>query len=260
VGNYLSSTFVTASDGHGGTFVTDPPAAGVTISGTSQAEIEGASNENVTFAAGATGELMLSDSAAFTGSISGFTGTSDGNPATSDKLDLRDINFASETASYANNVLTVTDGTHTAQINFIGSYTLANFFFSDDNGGTLVTDPPAAGDRSAPIETAAGDGNPTGTQASSTAALCAPGANDWSGFPIHPLGTSFGSTDTLAQWPSAPEATDATASGQSRDRTLALLGQYMASSFADATGGHASACTSDPQPYEQHQLSLPHAG
>jgi hypothetical protein len=39
----------------------------------------------------------------------------------------------------------VTDGTHIAQIDFIGNYTLANFhFFSDGSGGTLVTDPPVA--------------------------------------------------------------------------------------------------------------------
>jgi len=89
---------------------------------------------------------VLGNSAAFTGSITGFTGTSDGNPATSDKLDLTDIDFSSANASYANNVLTVTDGTQTAQINFSGNYTLANFhFFSDGSGGTLVTDPPATG-------------------------------------------------------------------------------------------------------------------
>jgi len=38
----------------------------------------------------------------------------------------------------------VSDGTHTAGLNFNGSYTLANFKFSDDgHGGTLVIDPPA---------------------------------------------------------------------------------------------------------------------
>jgi hypothetical protein len=42
-------------------------------------------------------------------------------------------------------VLTVTDGTHTANIDFVGSYTLANFHFaSDGSGGSLVTDPPSS--------------------------------------------------------------------------------------------------------------------
>jgi hypothetical protein len=116
-----------------------------TIFGTSQIQYNAASNEQVAFAAGSTGELLLLNSAGFTGNISGFTGSGTGAPATSDKLDLRDINFASAqfSTSYANNVLTVTDGTHTTNINFTGSYTLASFhFLSDGSGGTLVTDPP----------------------------------------------------------------------------------------------------------------------
>ena len=39
--------------------------------------------------------------------------------------------------------LTVTDGTHTAQIALLGQYVTANFKLSDDgHGGTLVVDPP----------------------------------------------------------------------------------------------------------------------
>ena len=46
--------------------------------------------------------------------------------------------------SYANGVLTVTDGSNTAELSFSGSYTLANFdFASDGSGGTIVYDPPA---------------------------------------------------------------------------------------------------------------------
>ena len=46
--------------------------------------------------------------------------------------------------SYANGVLTVTDGTNTDALDFNGSYVLANFkFASDGNGGTIVYDPPA---------------------------------------------------------------------------------------------------------------------
>jgi len=88
---------------------------------------------------------VLLDSVAFTGSVAGFTGTGTGTPATSDKLDLRDINFSSGqfSASYANNVLTVTDGTHTAEIDMIGNYSLSNFHFAADGStGTLITDPP----------------------------------------------------------------------------------------------------------------------
>src|SRR5208282_2892182 len=43
-----------------------------------------------------------------------------------------------------NGVLTVTDGTDTAKLDFNGSYALANFSFaSDGSGGTIVYDPPA---------------------------------------------------------------------------------------------------------------------
>ena len=76
----------------------------------------------------------------------GFTGTGNGDPATSDKIDLRDISFASYTATYSNQILTVSDGIDTAHIHFVGNYELANFHFSNDGfGGTLVTDPPVGG-------------------------------------------------------------------------------------------------------------------
>jgi hypothetical protein len=41
--------------------------------------------------------------------------------------------------------LTVTDGTHTAQIALLGQYVTANFHLSDDgHGGTLIVDPPVS--------------------------------------------------------------------------------------------------------------------
>ena len=125
------------------------------IYGTSQIEYSLASADNVTFEAGSTGQLLLLTSALFTGTITGFTGSSTGTPATSDKLDLRNINFASAqfAKSYANNVLTVTDGTNTTNIKMVGSYTLANFnFATDSNGGTLVTEITNQSVTIAPIE------------------------------------------------------------------------------------------------------------
>ena len=95
---------------------------------------------------GATGTLILINSSAYTGHVLGFTGTGNGDPATSDKIDLRDISFASYTATYSNQILTVSDGIDTAHIHFVGNYELANFHFSNDGfGGTLVTDPPVGG-------------------------------------------------------------------------------------------------------------------
>ena len=101
---------------------------------TSQIEYSAASNDDVTFAQGSTGELLLLNSVAFHGEITGFTGTGTGAPTTSDKIDLRDINFNSPnfSKSYVNNILTVSDGTHTANIQIVGTYTLANFQFAAD--------------------------------------------------------------------------------------------------------------------------------
>ena len=134
---------ISANGGNIVVVVAETGGGSAVISGTSQIEYNLASNDNLTFAGGSTGELLLLKSALFAGTITGFTGSSTGTPATSDKLDLRDINFASAqfAKSYVNNVLTVTDGTHTANINMVGTYTLANFdFASDGNGGTLVTE------------------------------------------------------------------------------------------------------------------------
>ena len=50
-------------------------------------------------------------------------------------------------------MLTVSDGTHTANIKMVGSYTLANFnFATDSNGGTLVTEITNQSVTIAPIE------------------------------------------------------------------------------------------------------------
>jgi hypothetical protein len=96
-------------------------------------------SQNVTFATGA-GDLELADSVGYGGTISGF---STGGGA---QLDLVDIGFAKETtdAFFVGNadagVLTVTDGTHTAQIKLKGDYAGETFTVSSDkHGGTLVT-------------------------------------------------------------------------------------------------------------------------
>jgi trimeric autotransporter adhesin len=85
------------------------------------------------------GTLRLDDSQSFNGVISGF-----GVPG---GIDLRDITFATATLGYSGDttsgILTVQDGTHTAQIHLLGQYVLANFKKQNDGaGGTLITDPP----------------------------------------------------------------------------------------------------------------------
>ena len=91
--------------------------------------------------ASSTGTLKLDASTAFTGTVGGQL-------AIGDVIDLADITAgANATIGYTGNnspgTLTVSDGTHTASIGFLGDYSLANFTASNDgHGGTSVVDPP----------------------------------------------------------------------------------------------------------------------
>jgi uncharacterized repeat protein (TIGR03803 family) len=121
---------------HSGFVVHDP----ATIADGGSFEITSASDDDIIFA-GPTGTLQLDQSQGFVGRISGFGGQ--------DHVDLRDIAFsANTTLHYTQNngnslgVLTVSDGTHAANIVFEGQYTSFTAA-SDGHGGTLITDPPA---------------------------------------------------------------------------------------------------------------------
>ncbi|MGB9114621.1 MAG: hypothetical protein WCC91_04955, partial [Bradyrhizobium sp.] len=103
-------------------------------------ELAAADSASVTFSS-STGMLKLDSPSTFSGLIFNFTGN--GSLSGSDQIDLKGINFNSVHDTYANGVLTVTDGTHAAALDFNGSYTLANFkFASDGSGGTILYDPP----------------------------------------------------------------------------------------------------------------------
>jgi hypothetical protein len=109
-----------------------------------------ATNAPLTFGSSAGGVLTFGDSVDFGGTVAGF-----GEP---DELDLLDISYnpgitSAEADDDLSGTLTVSDGTHVANIALLGQYVTANFnAMSDGQGGTLVTDPPAA---------AATDANPT---------------------------------------------------------------------------------------------------
>jgi hypothetical protein len=113
----------------------------VIVADGSTAEIIGGSGESVTFA-GTTGALKLDDAVAFTGQISGLSG--------SDALDLADVRFGANTeATFLGNAeggtLTVTDGTNTANVALVGDYLSSNWDLSSDgSGGTIVVDPVAS--------------------------------------------------------------------------------------------------------------------
>ena len=172
-------------------------------------ELAAADSGSVTFL-GSTGTLRLDHSSTFTGKISNFTGN--GSLSGSDQIDLKDVKYSSVHDSYANGVLTVTDGTDTAKLTFNGSYTLANFKLANDgSGGTIVYDPPAPTPSSQNI---AASGSPIGEATSS--------------FMFSP--------------------------------NVALLGNYIASAFAEANDGHNGnlLATEASSPSDQSLLSNPH--
>ena len=101
-------------------------------------EVDGASAQSINFL-GTTGTLKLANSTSYTGQISGLAG--------SDALDLADVHYgASTTATFSGNpdggILTVTDGTNTANLTLAGDYLGSGWTLSSDgNGGVLVVDP-----------------------------------------------------------------------------------------------------------------------
>jgi hypothetical protein len=100
-------------------------------------ELASSFSGGVTFAAN-TGTLLLDNSSSFSGSVSGFSSL--------DKFDLADITAGpNATLGYSgtstNGTLTVSDGTHMANIALLGQYSAAMFVVSSDqHGGTLVSD------------------------------------------------------------------------------------------------------------------------
>jgi len=118
----------------------NPLKQAATIAAGATLELTNGDTSSVTFEA-STGTLRLDDAPAFSGEIFNFAGN--GTLSGSDQIDLRDINFSSVHDSYASGVLTVTDGTNTAELEFSGSYTVSSFTLtSDSSGGTIVYDPP----------------------------------------------------------------------------------------------------------------------
>ncbi|WP_187436538.1 DUF4347 domain-containing protein, partial [Bradyrhizobium hipponense] len=122
---------------------TTTPATSLTLTGIEQAELFGPSSVNVTFASGATGTLILDASSQFTGTISGLSAVAPFNA-----IDLVDIAFGANTtlvylaSSTDAGTLTVSDGTHTANIALSGQYGPTSFTIaSDGHGGTTVVDP-----------------------------------------------------------------------------------------------------------------------
>jgi len=113
----------------------------VTLSGSSNAELFGASLAHVSFDSGSTGTLRLDASSQFTGTVAGL--------ALGNYVDLADLAYQGNNAPVYSSTGTntgsvaVTEGTTTINVALLGSY-MANSFVasSDGHGGTLITDPP----------------------------------------------------------------------------------------------------------------------
>jgi hypothetical protein len=108
------------------------------IDGGATIEFGGASSATTSFTATATGTLMLDNSAGFTGTVTGF--------AANDQIDLADIQASGAVLSFAANgngnsgTLTVSDGTHTANITLVGTYDPTGFHLGPDHAlGVVIT-------------------------------------------------------------------------------------------------------------------------
>jgi len=190
---------------------------GATISSaTTEIQSGGLTGANpITYAGGAA--LVLDASANFSGTIAGFTG--------GDFLDLKDIAFGSitsmnfvEAGNNLSGTLTVTDGSHTANLTLLGNYSLSQFTSaSDGHGGTVITDPPA----SSPVL--------WGQNPDADALLLKP------------------TTSEAATGPSSTvELRGGAVSDGSHTANITLLGNYSPSQFTSASDGHGGTVITDP--------------
>ena len=233
--------------------------------------------------------MKLDQPSTFGGEIFNFSG--DGTLSGSDHIDLKGIDYNTLQDSYANGVLTVTDGSgDTAKLNLNGSYVLANFAFANDgNGGTIVYDPPVppassqnfTGLRSGVTLATIGNGatleSPAGTSASvastgAKSALILDGTASGSrplnfgrvvpGFGgqnvIDLLDIAFDGQTALGNPPNGyPAEGTSSRSDGIHVANIALLGSYMASSFSDDHGGTSIMAESTIQS-PQLLLGTPH--
>ena len=116
--------------------------------GTLEVQVGGSTAGPITFT-NAGGILELDDSQHFHGLIAGFASPK----GVIEEIDLGDISFGKKTKmsfneakNHLSGTLTVTDGTHTANLTLLGQYSTGNFrLASDGHGDTMVTDPSLVG-------------------------------------------------------------------------------------------------------------------
>jgi trimeric autotransporter adhesin len=209
---------------------------GIASVGNGIVDIQRASNESVVFQSAGAGGLQLDDSSAYSGKVSGFGAN------TSQFIDFTDIgpgatfiytpNVSSPTSG---GVLTVSSaGTPAATIHLVGNYVTSNFTSgSDANGNLEITDPRVGGG---------------GTEDVGSSRTSPPRSIDLPNI-------AFGVQTTLAY---AENSTDTGGTLTVRDgrhaATLALLGNYVAGSFAAAADGHGGTLVSEARQLSQQPL------
>jgi hypothetical protein len=140
-GNIASLTLSPTQANLGFTVTSTPAgsAPAIALFGTQEAEIFGPSSQNVSFATGANGTLMLDAATAYSGTVWGL--------APGDTLDLSNLSYGTNmTAGFSEGatggVLSVSNGVDTANIALYGNFTNSAFTLASDGyGGTTVVDP-----------------------------------------------------------------------------------------------------------------------
>jgi hypothetical protein len=241
------------------------------IEGAGTVEFGAASTANTRFAVASTGKLVLDDAVQYTGTVVGFGAN------TTQSIDLPNVQFATLSKSYleaspnTSGTLTVKDTAgDIAHIKLSGTYTLANFTFVDDgNGGTLITDPPVdqknhtvASGATLTLTTAA-TGTETFAGKSGTLVLDDPTRFSgkilgFSGQDLIDLANiGFGSNTTLGYAANGSDSGKLTVSDGIHTANIALLGNYMASTFVTASDGHGGTLITEAPHAQQGLLTTP---
>jgi hypothetical protein len=252
------------------------PSGSVTIGAGATLELAAADSASVTFNS-STGTLILESPSTFSGEIFNFTGN--GSLSGSDQIDLKGINYNSVHDSYANGVLTVTDGTDTAHLDFSGFSGTFNFT-TDGSGGTIVYDPPAPPSNTPGTSGSATIGNgatldlaavnsgsrtfrgPAGTlQLDNSAAFNGTASSFGAQNTIDLPAIVFGAQTTLGYLSNSNQVGGTLSlTDGSQLANIALLGNYMASTFAISSDSHGGSMVvaEATQSGDQWLLTPPH--
>ena len=215
-------------------------ASGTTLAGGTVVVLSGGAATG-TFIFAGSGLLVLNDLNYSGLQLAGFT-------ATTDKIDFTGISFSGSTHFTFNtttDLLTVTDGTHTATMTIDGQHTQQSFTISSDGiGGTIITDPALSADGVDSFSNTSGF--PTITGGAHTATITTDGQHTQQNFTM-----SFdGSGGTIAT--DAPLSADTSVgsfsntSGGTHTASITTDEQHTQQSFTISSDGSGGTIVTDP--------------